>query len=262
MKISTLFSITAIASAATTAMAQDAPAPSVTPEGIENPSTILFIGNSYLYYGDSIHNHVIRMARDAYPDGDFTYKSATISGAYLDQQAVESHLEPGKLGVEEGFDIVILQGHSSATTSPEKLERFNAAVESIDELVDAAEAQTALYMTPAYTEVHEQNDPEMFSGIDQGYTEAGNSAEALVIPVGLAFEMAYEQAPEIVLHKDFDGSHPSSLGTYLAAATVYAALYDKSVEGNGYDYYGTVSAEDATFLQRIAEEAVTAYYSR
>ena len=26
------------------------------------PRTILFIGNSYLYYGDSLHNHFKRMA--------------------------------------------------------------------------------------------------------------------------------------------------------------------------------------------------------
>ncbi|WP_139210099.1 SGNH/GDSL hydrolase family protein [Palleronia pelagia] len=246
-------------------MAQDAgegPAPEVDVGAAENPSTILFVGNSYLYYGDSIHNHVVRMARAAYPDGDFTYKSATISGGYLDQQALDSHLEPGNLGIDEPFDVVILQGHSTATTSDAKMERFTSAVETMADKIEAAGSQPALYMTPAYTEEHGSYDPEMFAGIDEGYTETGNANGALVIPVGLAFELAYAERPDMVLHKEFDGSHPSQLGTYLAAATVYAALYDESAEGNSYDYYGAVPAEDAAFLQSIAERAVETYFAR
>jgi hypothetical protein len=256
----------AIASAAALVLAASAgaqEAPAVTEADLDGiPHTILFVGTSYLYYGDSVHNHVVRMARDAYPDEDFTYKSATISGAYLDQHDLSSHLEPGKLGVDEPFDVVILQGHSTAATTDAKLARFNAAVEAMDGEIDATGARTALYMTPAYTEIHDSYDPGMFGQIDAGYTAAGNAAEALVIPVGLAFEMAYEARPDIALHKSYDGSHPTGLGTYLAAATVYAALYEKSAVGNGYDYYGEVPAEEAAFLQQIAEDAVAAYTGR
>ena len=42
-----------------------------------------------------------------------------------------------------------------------------------------------------------------------------------VIPVGLAFEEAYRQRPGVKLHKDFDGSHPDLLGTYLAACVTF-----------------------------------------
>ena len=45
---------------------------------------VLFIGNSYLYYNDSLHNHVKRMASEHFADmtsRDFHYKSATIGGA-------------------------------------------------------------------------------------------------------------------------------------------------------------------------------------
>ena len=80
---------------------------------------------------------------------------------------------------------------------------------------------------------------------------AGNAADALVIPVGLAFDLAYERRPDIELHKAFDGSHPTLLGTYLAAATTFAALYDVSAVGNPYDYYGAMPAEDAAFLQQV-----------
>ncbi|MEZ5727471.1 MAG: hypothetical protein R3E48_05265 [Burkholderiaceae bacterium] len=54
----------------------------------------------------------------------------------------------------------------------------------------------------------------------------------------------------IVLHKDYDGSHPSLYGTYLAAATCYAAIYGKSPVGNSYDYFGKIAPDMAKFLQR------------
>lgn len=243
-----------------TAWAQEAP--TVTALSTENPKQILFVGNSYLYYGDSVHNHVVRMARAAYPGERFSYKLATIGGAYLDHHNLDSHLEPGKLGLDNPFDVVILQGHSTAMTTDAKVARFNTALTEFDAAIRATGAETALFMTMAYTEDHRNYDPEMFAKIDAGYTAAGNRVGALVLPVGLAFEMAYERRPEIVLHKTFDGSHPSLLGTYLIAATMYAALYDATAVGNSYDYFGAIPADDLAFLQQVAEDAVAAYYDR
>ena len=247
------------AAAASSASAQEAPEVA-TLDG-EKPRRMLFVGNSYLYYGDSIHNHVIRMARAAYPDEEFAYRSATISGSRLDFHDLGSLLEPGRLGYDEPFDTVILQGHSRGATEAER-PRFEAAVSAMDATIDDYGARTVLYMTPAYTEVHERFDPTMMGQIDEGYTSAGNAADALVIPVGLAFDLAYERRPEIELHKAFDGSHPTLLGTYLAAATTFAALYEAPAVGNPYDYYGAVPAEDAAFLQQVAEDAVAQYHAR
>lgn len=237
-------------------------APTETELGVETPTQILFVGNSYLYYGDSVHNHVVRMARAAYPDESFRYKSATISGAYLDHHDLDAHLEPGKLGLEDPFEVVILQGHSTAMTSEEKVARFNTALSGFDEAITSTGARTALFMTMAYTEDHRRYDPGMFDKVDAGYTQAGNNVGAFVIPVGLAFEIAYERRPDMVLHMDFDGSHPSLLGTYLIAATMYAALYDEPAVGNAYDYYGRIPADDLAFLQQVAEDAVAGYHSR
>ena len=48
---------------------------SYTPEGPQvkslkglKPSRILFVGNSYLYYNDSLHNHVKRMAAEKFAE--------------------------------------------------------------------------------------------------------------------------------------------------------------------------------------------------
>lgn len=242
--------------------ADSGPAPEVTALEAATPGQILFVGNSYLYYGDSLHNHVVRMARAVYPDDKFTYKSATIGGAYLVQHNLDSHLEPGRLGLDTPFDVVILQGHSTAMTTDAKRANFATTATAMDAAIRATGAVTALYMTPAYTEVHKSYDPAMMAMIDDGYTQVGNDLDAIVIPVGLAFAEAYARRPDMALHKHYDGSHPTLLGTYLAAATTYATLYDASVVGNPYRYFGEIGDDDALFLQQVAEDTVAAYHAR
>ena len=62
-----------------------AASPSVKQPQVDNPTHVLFVGNSYLYYNDSLHNHVRRMAiaADSSLEKKMKYKSATIGGASL-----------------------------------------------------------------------------------------------------------------------------------------------------------------------------------
>jgi len=50
------------------------------------------------------------------------------------------------------------------------------------------------------------------------------------------------------------------LGTYLAAATVYAALYRETPAGNAYT--AGIDADTARFLQTVAWETVQDYYGK
>ena len=61
----------------------DDPAPTVKAPQVSDPARVLFVGNSYLYYNDSLHNHVRRMAMAAGLAEESQYKSATIGGARL-----------------------------------------------------------------------------------------------------------------------------------------------------------------------------------
>lgn len=75
-----------------------------------------------------------------------------------------------------------------------------------------------------------RDKPEMTGSLGEQYTLAGNANDALVIPAGLAFAKALVKRPDIELY-EADKRHPSLAGTYLAACTVYAALYRKSPVG-------------------------------
>lgn len=228
------------------------------------PTRILFVGNSYFYYNDSLHNHVRRMtiAAGIAENDDLTYKSATIGGAALRDHAIDHLLKPANLRVDAPFEVVILQGGSAEPLSEARRARFTETATAYAAKVRAAGGEPVLYMTPAYVPPHRSYRPDMIEDTASLYIETGNKLDVLVIPVGLAFAEAYRRRPEIVLHKDFDGSHPSMLGTYLAAATTFASLYGQSPIGNSYNYFGEVSADDARFLQEVAEDTVTTFYRR
>lgn len=241
-----------------------AQSPGVTRLAGDAPKRILFVGNSYLYYNDSLHNHVRRMAIAAEPaiGKSLQYKSVTIGAAPLSQHDVKGLLVPGRLGIKEPFDVVILQGYSAAALSAARSRSFREKVTEFNEEITGTGARTALYMTHAYVAPHKRASPDMIRKIEDLYVSTGNEVGALVIPVGLAFEEAYRQRPDIRLHKTYDGNHPDLLGTYLAACVVYASLYGKSPVGNSYDYYGKVDKEVAAFLQQVAHDTVTRFYGR
>ena len=71
----------------------------------------------------------------------------------------------------------------------------------------------------------------------------------------------YKVKPGISLHKPFDGSHPSLLGTYLAACVVFASITQQSPLEIDYNYYGKISDSDKVFLQEVAHKTVEDFYS-
>jgi hypothetical protein len=249
--------------ASTSAFGQDMAAqPGAADVGLDAPRQILFVGNSYFYYNDSLHNHTNRMVGEGEGIDDLAYRSITISGGSLDMHPFAHYLTPDAVGYEEPFDAVILQGHSAAANSESRSARFRDAVVAADALIDESGAQTVLYMSHAYGEGHNSHDPEMTANLAALYTEVGAEVDALVIPVGLAFARAYEERPDLELHMEFDHSHPNLAGTYLAAATTYATLYDASPVGLEYDYFGRLDGEAAAFLQQVAADTVAEFQGK
>ena len=219
---------------------------------------ILFVGNSYLYYNNSLHNHVKRMAIERFPSYEekFIYKSSTISGARSWHHNFKHLLESTNIGVNESFDLLILQGGSAEPLSKNSRTIFKDTVKEVNEIAKEYGTKLALYMTHAYVKPDKRYKANMINKISSLYINAGKENNIKVIPVGIGFENAYKENPNIQLHNP-DGTHPSLLGTYLAACIVYGVLYDDSPVGIGYNYYGKVSDQDRIFIQKIAYETIT-----
>ena len=166
-----------------------------------------------------------------------------------------------KIGAKKPFELVIIQGGSGETDTKSERKIFSDSVEEIVNKVHASGAEAALYMIHAYVAPHKNANPKMITDIKKMYIEAGNKNNALVIPVGIAFENAYSAMPNIELHKPFDGSHPSLLGTYLAACVVFGSITQKSPSGLNYNYFNTINDSDREFLQKIAHETIESFYN-
>ena len=219
---------------------------------------ILFVGNSYLYYNDSLHNHVKRMAIERFPSYEekFIYKSSTIGGARSWHHNFKHLLESKNIGVNESFDLLILQGGSAEPLSKNSRVIFKNTVKEVNEIAKEYGTKLALYMTHAYVAPDKRYEANMINKISSMYINAGKENNVKVIPVGIGFENAYKENPNIQLH-NLDGTHPSLLGTYLAACIVYGVLYDDSPVGIDYNYFGKVSDQDRIFIQKIAYETIT-----
>ncbi|KZD04689.1 DUF4886 domain-containing protein [Oceanibaculum pacificum] len=239
-------------------------APAVKAPQIDNPQRVLLVGNSYFYYNDSLHNHLRRMVMAADPAAEKTleYKSATIGGASLSHHNIDWLTKPGQIGVKEPFEVVILQGHSAAALSDKRQASFRETATEFAKIIASRGGKTALYMTHAYVAPHKQAKPDNIAKTEAFYLSVGNEIGALVIPVGLAFDAAYKRDAGLKLHNAEDHSHPSLLGTYLAAATTYASLYGKSPVGNSYDAYGAIDAKTVRLLQEVAQDTVTEFFGR
>ena len=237
--------------------------PKVTKLNNQKPERLLYVGNSYLYYNDSLHNHVRRMLEEYYQKEieRSNYKSVTISGSRLSHHNIDNSLNHKNLDAEEPFELVIIQGGSGEAISEEERITFANEAGKMINKINQAGAEAALYMIHAYVEPHPDTNPAMITNIKKMYIEAGNKNNALVLPIGIAFENAYSKKPKIKLHKDYDGTHPDMLGTYLAACVVFASITHRSPFEIKYDYYGKVSKSDKSFLQSIAHKTVEDFYS-
>lgn len=231
---------------------------------VETPKRVLMVGNSYFYYGDSLHNTLRRMAVADYPDlaTSLQYKSATIGGASLNHHNIDWLTTPGQIGVKEPFELVILQGHSAAAINAKQGEVHTKAAREAAKLIATRGGKVALYMPHSYVFPHKLANPENYQKNRDFYVGLGNELNALVIPVGLAFKEAYKRYPDLKLHQAYDGSHPTKAGTYLAAATSYAAIYGRSPVGNKFDAFGEVDPATMRQLQEVAWDTVKQFYGK
>ena len=99
------------------------------------PKSIMFVGNSFFYYNNSMHSVVLNLARDADAANKdaYRYTSVTISGSGFDWHDVEAYFKPNAIAkysfvgdnevrfnkFEKPFDAVILNDCSQCPVHPQ-----------------------------------------------------------------------------------------------------------------------------------------------
>jgi hypothetical protein len=234
----------------------------------EPAESVLWVGNSFFYYNNSMHGHVRELIHAADPKSHARSVSVTISGSGIDWHDMASYLRPdgiGRYSFAPGnkivfnkpgrqFDTVIIMDCSQCPIHPQLKSVFREYVRKDNDIIRKAGARPVLFMSWAY-----KDKPEMTAQLAEEYTVAGNDIDALVIPAGLAFAKAVAKRPDLEFYQP-DKRHPTLIGTYLAACTTYAAVYGKSPVDNAYS--AGIDPGTAQFLQSIALETVREYYGK
>ena len=210
------------------------------------PERILFIGNSHTErYGglDWLVGNMVAAERTPRP---YAAARRTSSGVTL-----EYHFNNGAPdAIRSGdYDVVVLQGHLPGAAVPSTAPFLQFATKLHSRVVLAG-ADTVLFMTWPQG----KHDWATLDDFVVAHRELEARLGVPVAPVGVAFANARVERPELVLIGD-DTIHATWAGAYLAAATVYATLFDRSPEGLPFTF--GVSEEDAAFLQRIAWQTLT-----
>jgi hypothetical protein len=175
----------------------------------QQPLRVLFIGNSQTSTND-LPAFVAEIAKVS-KHGKVTYRTIAPSATTL------AGLWYGRANpalVSGRWDAVVLQQGPSVAPGGRSTLCFYAK-----EFADSAREQGA---KPYLMMVWPRRGSE-FSEVLDAYSAAAAASGATLLPAGVAWSAALRRMPSLPLYA-WDGVHPSRMGTYLAALTVYAGL--------------------------------------
>lgn len=262
--LSAVLGFTLLGGAAGAALAQTQP--KMTDAGIDKPASSIYIGNSFFYYNNSLHNHVGQLITAGMPGFRHRATSVTISGSGFDWHDVDTYFRPNAVGaysfdannnvvfnkLDRLFDVAIMMDCSQCPLHPQLKGVFKDFAKKNADTVRKHGAKPVFFMSWAYQDV-----PAMTAQLAQAYTQAGTDNNALVIPAGLAFARSIAQKPDLNLYVA-DKRHPSLAGSYLAACTTYATLFKASPVD--LKYTAGLDPAIARHLQTVAWETVQEYF--
>jgi hypothetical protein len=243
------------------------PISKATPPVSTEVKSLLWVGNSFFYYNNSMHGHVGRLLNASGAKG-MRATSATISGSGINWHDLEAHFKPGGVAsysfvagnevrfntFDKPFDAVMMMDCSQCPVHPTLQPIFYEYAAKHSATARSHGAAPILFMSWAY-----QDKPEMTNQLAAEYVKAGKQNNALVVPAGLAFAQSVAQRPDLNLYVD-DKRHPSLMGTYLAACTVLASVY--KVNPIGLKYTADLPADVAAHLQNVAWSASQAFHAK
>lgn len=223
----------------------------------QDTAKVLFIGNSYT----SVNNLPSMVENIATSFGDVLIKDSQTPGGMTFSGHAGNSTTYAKIKSND-WDYVVLQAQSQEPSFPDAQVDTGTIPYAI-QMADSVYtnnycSKVMMYMTWG----RENGDPQWepistFNGMNtrlrKAYLRIADSVQGSVSPVGSAWRVVRELDPTIQLYAG-DGSHPSAAGTYLAACTFYAALYQKSPVGTSFQ--SSLTPAVAAILQNAANTTV------
>lgn len=202
------------------------------------PQKILMVGNSLTYTWSipsilerfaAERNHPLKVAMHIAGGKDLLWHSTNTTKP-SDLTALQDI-------AKGGYDLVIIQEYSNMLLKPEGRENFDRMLPEYLKAISGASMKAMLYMAhPTSKDV----DLARIQPIIDAYSQKADEFKIPCAPAALAFVMSNEKLPNIALidnqtdrkyAQNKTGTHQSPFGSYLAACTIYAAIYKESPVG-------------------------------
>jgi hypothetical protein len=222
-------------------------------------SKVLFIGNSYTYVNNL--PDLISMMLSSSGD-DFDYQMSTPGGCTFQQHCTvsSSYIQ------QTGWDYVVLQEQSQLPSFPENQfmqECYPYAMSLCSMIRDYnPDAKIVFYMTWGRKNGDQQNCPYYpplctYQGMDSllnlRYMMMAEDNHAWVSPVGAVWHYIRDHHPDVELYQS-DESHPSYLGSYVAACCFYTILTGRNPRDIIWD--GALDETTASIAKNAAKTVV------
>lgn len=218
---------------------------------------VLFVGNSLTYY-----NEMPQLFAGIANDKGFRVEvdSYTVGGTGLAEMLASGEVQ--RLIESERWDKMVLQpgtgesaGMSISTDSTASIVRqLVAALRAINPVAKVCLYEISNGITPG----DGNGDYDYYLSTQQrildSVTKIARLAEVPFAPAGECFRWHYADHHDLMLHSVFNDIHPNLAGSYLVACAIFETLYEVPVAPCGY--YGDLEAEQAEYLQQIADTVV------
>lgn len=227
------------------------------------PEEVLMIGNS-LTYTYNIPQILEDMASGS---GKKLSITAHVAGGkslawHWNNKSGKNPMTAPEAIAAKSWDLVILQEGSRVAFKADTLAEFNACIPGYVEAV-AKNKETRLMFYTGFVRKPDVTEADI-KPVEEMYHTQAAAFQLTSAPVVRAFLRCRERAPKLALldnetelkyAQNKTGTHQSPFGSYLAACTLYAAIYDQTPVGNPARKCGegmVIEDEDAQLAQEIA----------
>ncbi len=193
-------------------------------------TAVLFIGNSYTYF--NALPVIVKSLAEAKGHSVRVDSYAVAATTLMDYMINPDHAKCKELVKNGHFDYVVLQDQSQTPYfTPERTLIYG---KQWCDLIKQSGAKPVLFITWAHANGgkngHFQPMANMQNGLTTTYSQLAKQTGAITAPVGEAWRLWHKKFPNTPLHSK-DGSHPNTLGSYMAACVIYGAIWRESPEG-------------------------------
>lgn len=222
-------------------------------------SKVLYIGNSYTYV-NNLPELISMMMTSSGEDMD--YQMSAPGGCTFQQHCSvsSSYIQ------QEGWDYVVLQEQSQLPSFPENQfmqDCYPYAVSLCSMIRESnPDAQIVFYMTWGRKNGDQQNCPYYpplctYQGMDSllnlRYMRMAEDNHAWVSPVGATWHYIRDRYPDVELYQS-DESHPSYIGSYVAACCFYTVFTGRNP--SNITWNGLLDEATASIAKNAAKSVV------